>query len=485
MLHTVTRYDIPFLRPALLWAALMIASTGQAQLCNGSLGDPVVNITFDSRAGGPTYTPPAGYTFTSSTCPNDGSYTITGSTSGCFGGSWHTVNTDHSGHGQFMLVNASFTPSDFFVATVKDLCPNTNYEFASWIMNVLIPHGIKPNVTFTIEKPDGSVLQTFSTGDIAETSSPQWKQYGFYFTTPPDNAEIVLRMRNNAPGGAGNDLALDDITFRPCGPIIQANIQGHADSLDFCQSHRERYTLAGQASADYVDPVYQWQSSVDTGVTWTDIAGATSGTYTTDPIGPGWFGYRLSITERSSASIISCRIASTVLVVNLHRDPEVNAGADRVLFAGDTLHLHGVVTGENPEYSWAPADGLTDLSNLSAVASPAASVTYTLAARTPWGCAAQDAMDVKVVQDIFVPNAFTPNGDGLNDHWHIPFLDPVFGASVRVYNRYGKQVYHVSGNWVDWDGKVNGTEQATGIYLYVIHFAHGRKDMKGFLSLIR
>lgn len=457
----------------------------QAQLCNGSLGDPVVNITFDVRAGSPVYTPPPGYTYTTSTCPNDGSYTITNATSGCFGNHWHTVKTDHSGHGQFMLVNASFTPSDFLVTTVKDLCPNTNYEFASWIMNVLAGPGIRPNVTYTIEKPDGTILQTFSTGDITETSAPLWKQYGFYFTTPADNAEIVLRMRNNAPGGNGNDLALDDITFRPCGPVIHANIVGHADTLDYCQDHRERFTFTGQASSDYVDPVYHWQSSTDTGRTWTDIPGATSGSYSDQPVGPGWYGYRLAITERASASIISCRIASTVLVVNLHADPLVDAGADRVLFAGDTVHLQATVTGEDPTYAWAPADGLTDLTDLNAVVSPVATVKYTLAATTPFGCSGQDAMRVNVVAGIFVPNAFTPNGDGLNDHWHIPFLDPIFGATVKVYNRYGTLVYQTAAHWVDWDGKVNGVEQATGIYLYVIHFKRGRADMKGFLNLIR
>jgi gliding motility-associated-like protein len=384
-----------------------------------------------------------------------------------------------------MLVNASYTPSDFFVATVKDLCPNTNYEFAAWIMNVLSSFGIKPNVTFTIEEPNGTVLQTFSTGDIQETSSPTWKQYGFYFTTPADNAEIVLRMRNNAPGGGGNDLALDDITFRPCGPIIQATMIGHSDTVDVCQAHRERYVFNGTASSDYVDPLYQWQSSRDTGATWIDIPGATSGTYQAEPVGPGWFGYRLSITERSSASILSCRIASTVLVVNMHMDPKVDAGADRVLLAGDSAVLQGLVTGEDPEFAWAPADGLTDLTNLNAVATPAVTVTYVLAATSAFGCAEQDAVKISVVKDIYVPNAFTPNNDGKNDRWHIPYLDPVLGATVKVFNRYGQLVYQVSGDWVDWDGRVNGQDQATGTYLYLIHFKRGRADMKGFLTLMK
>jgi gliding motility-associated-like protein len=169
----------------------------------------------------------------------------------------------------------------------------------------------------------------------------------------------------------------------------------------------------------------------------------------------------------------------------MHMDPKVDAGADRVLLAGDSAVLQGLVTGEDPEFAWAPADGLTDLTNLNAVATPAATVTYVLAATSAFGCAEQDAVKISVVKDIYVPNAFTPNNDGKNDRWHIPYLDPVLGATVKVFNRYGQLVYQVSGDWVDWDGRVNGQDQATGTYLYLIHFKRGRADMKGFLTLMK
>ncbi len=86
---------------------------------------------------------------------------------------------------------------------------------------------------------------------------------------------------------------------------------------------------------------------------------------------------------------------------------------------------------------------------------------------------------------IVFPNAFTPNGDGKNDHWRIPYLDPVFGASVSVYNRFGKLVYQVTGQTIDWDGKVNGLPQASATYVYLIRFKKGRPDMKGTVTIIR
>ncbi|MES1220662.1 MAG: gliding motility-associated C-terminal domain-containing protein [Bacteroidota bacterium] len=456
----------------------------RSQLCNGSLGDPAVNITF-GNGGSTGYTPTDGYTYTSTPCPNDGFYTITNYTSDCFGNTWHTVVTDHTGGGYFMLVNASYTPGDFFLTTVTDLCPNTNYEFAAWIMNVLSIRGIKPNVTFSIETPDGVLLQQFSTGDIYETSRPEWKQYGFYFTTPADNPIIVLRITNNAPGGLGNDLALDDITFRPCGPIIKTAIQGNSDTVDICKGNATQYTFTGDASADYVMPSYIWQQSYDSGKTWRDIPGANTLTYLRQPTGVGRYWYRLTVTEQRSAGIPSCRIASNNLIINVHDDPFVNAGPDRILLAGDTIHLAAIVEGENPSYYWSPADQLSDINVPDAVATSTKNTTYTLFAESEFGCKNNDEVFIKVVAGIFVPSAFTPNNDGKNDRWHIPYLDPLLGATVSLYNRHGQLVYHTEGQTVDWDGNLNGVPQQSGTYVYLIHFKKKRPDMKGTVTLIR
>jgi gliding motility-associated-like protein len=457
----------------------------QAQLCNGSLGDPVVNVTFGTDGNNTGYTATNAYTYTSSSCPDDGFYTITNSTSRCFGNSWHTVSSDHTGNGAFMLVNASFTPGDFLVTTVSNLCPNTTYEFAAWIMNVLGRSGIKPNITFRIETTAGAVLQQFSTGDIPETPSALWKQYGFYFTTPVNNPAIVLRMTNNAPGGNGNDIALDDITFRPCGPIITSAIQGYNDTVDICEGNPSQYTFTSVVSSGYISPVYQWQVSIDTGKTWKDIPAANSVTYLRYPAGAGTYLYRLAVTEQSSAGILACRIASNNVVINVHAKPNVNAGADRVIFTGENVNLSGNVTGENPSYYWSPPDYLNDIRRIDPIASPLQNQLYTLYAVSSFGCTKEDAVLVKVVAGIFVPTAFTPNNDGNNDRWRIPFLDPLLGATVNVYNRYGQLVYHAAGITVDWDGTLNGQGQSAGIYIYYISFRNGRRDMKGTFTLIR
>jgi gliding motility-associated-like protein len=465
----------------------LFASPLAAQLCTGSLGDPVVNVTFGTGGNSNTgYIPTSAYTYSSTACPDDGYYTITNSTSGCFGNSWITVNSDHTGNGAFLLVNATYAPGDFLVTRVTDLCPNTTYEFAAWIMNVMARNAIKPNITFRIETIGGTVLQEFSTGDIPETFSPIWKQYGFFFSTPVNNPEIVLRMTNNAPGGIGNDIAMDDITFRPCGSVLLTSaIQGNSNIVDICKGNTNSYDFTSTVTAGYTDPVYQWQLSTDSGKIWKDIPGAGSLNYFRSPTGIGAYWYRLSVTEKTSAAIIACRIASNNVIINVHPPPIVSAGADRIIITGNTLNLSGQVTGETPTYYWNPPDYLSDIKITDPLVTPLESKIYTLYAESAYGCKNNDAVSIKVVAGIFVPTAFTPNNDGRNDSWRIPFLDPLFGAATNVYNRYGQLVYHAEGIAVDWDGTYKKLPQPAGTYVYYIHFKEQYKDMKGTLTLIR
>jgi gliding motility-associated-like protein len=386
-----------------------------------------------------------------------------------------------------MLVNASYQPADFFLATVTGLCPNTTYEFSAWIMNVLISaSGIQPNLTFHIETPGGIVLGTFNTGNISVSPQPKWEQYGFYFTTTAGNPDVVLRITNNAPGGNGNDLALDDITFRPCGPVLNSFIQANgSNSIDICVDEQEQYDFNAALSPGFLLPVFQWQLSIDSAKTWKDIAGVNSLQYQRRPTTAGLYLYRLTVAESGNIGIAGCRIASNILSIKVHPKPFVNAGSDRVVVVGDHTLLMGDASGENISYSWSPPDYLSSDTSLLPVCTPDKDIYYMLTAISAFGCRNEDYVYVKTAADIFVPTAFTPNNDGKNDTWRIPYLDPFLEAEVKVYNRFGQLVYHVSGAPVNWDGTVNGMPQPSGVYIYFIRFKEGRKIRKGTFTLIR
>lgn len=461
----------------------------RGQLCGGSKGDPVVNINFGQGAtgSGPLYVPSHNYAYTGSSCPDDGYYTITNRTSGCFNNTWHTVLSDRTGEGNFMLINAALSAGDFFLTTVTDLCPSTTYEFSAWMMNVVkVFNAIRPEIIFRIEKPDGTILAFYESGQLPVTTDPQWKQYGFVFTTPPDNGPVVLRITDTWPGGYGNDFALDDIILRPCGPQITATIQGHRDTLDICEGDDSLYTFSANSSA-YQLPVYQWQLSSDSGSTWHDIAGATANSYLHQPeLHAGSYWYRVTVADASVSTLAACRIASNPLVINMHAKPIADAGPDRVYLQGFPVTLSAVATGENVTFSWTPPLYMRDASSLHPTVSPPFDIVYRLSVISSSGCTMDDSVQVKFAPGIFVPNAFTPNGDGVNDYWQIPFLDQGMDAEVNVFNRWGELVYHSSGGRVSWDGQLNGNPQPTGAYVYVIVFRMSDFPvMRGVLTLIR
>jgi hypothetical protein len=339
-----------FIRKLLfLIGGLCIVDDVFAQLCQGSLGDPVVNITFGS---GPNVGPPlsssgTNYVYFPNECPNDGFYTVANSTSNCFNNTWLTLSEDHTpgdNGGYMMVVNASFAAGDFYVQKVDGLCGGTTYEFAAWMINIIRPtacngRSIKPNITFNIETTSGQVLQTYSTGNIDASDSPLWKQYGLFFTTPANTSSVVIRMINNAPGGCGNDLALDDITFRPCGPKVSINVNGVADIKNVCTGDTASLHFGSDITGGYINAFYQWQKSNDS-ISWADIPGANLSTYTIPAIAAlGKYYFRLEVADGNNIVVSSCRVASDPVTVDVNPIPVTSASNNGPACAGTNLAL--------------------------------------------------------------------------------------------------------------------------------------------------
>ncbi len=343
---------------------LLLLPVVKAQTCNGSVGDPIVDITFGS---GPTIGPPlpAGTTSNLSylgfDCPNDGQYTITNKTGNCFNSSWYSL-TDHTGdpNGYFMLVNASYDPSVFYVQTIDGLCTGTTYQFAVWIANMCnFSSSIQPNITLTIENTDGTILSSISTGNIPiSVGAAQWKQYSINFTMPVGVSSVVIRMKNNAPGGIGNDIAIDDITFRPIGPAITVSSSDFtSDSMLLCIKDKRNLTFHSSVEKCYATTAYQWQVSVNDGLTWTDIAGANSPDYTRTPTDAGIFEYRLTVAQLNNINNAICRVASkkfkvtvygeNVRTINISNPDGAVCESSPVTFRAATTYA-----GSNPFFQW-------------------------------------------------------------------------------------------------------------------------------------
>ena len=635
----------------LIIAGFSLSAIGQ--LCQGSLGDPLVNISFGAgnNPGPPLSAAATGYQYVANDCPNDGFYTVRNNTTSCFGNTWHSLTTDHTGNGNgyFMLVNASIQPSAFYVDTVRGLCGNSTYEFAAWIMNVILPSSCngntnQPNLTFTIERTNGVVLQTYNSGNIAALNTPVWKQYGFFFTTPAAGADIVLRIVNNAPGGCGNDLALDDITFRPCGPQLTPTISGQPTTTSqICTGTARSITFNCSVSPGFVNPVFQWQQRFNASA-WTDIPLANSLNYVANfPASSaiGNYEFRLAVAEAGNLGSPQCRISSSIisivvnalpvavasnngpacvkgtatltaiggsqyawtgpnaysssldvanisniqpsqagiynvvvtnaagcksnantlvtvnpaptaavgavklviclgdsvqmnasggigyewlpaaglsnsLIANPKASPALttrymlvasntfgckdtaftevevftkaiaNAGPDKIIIGGGTATLTASITGAYQSFAWTPAAAFSLPQTLQPIVKPTGDAIYRLTVQSKNGCGSSfDEVAVKLYKGIYIPNAFTPNNDGLNDLWNIPALDAYPDFELFVFNRYGELVFKNSQTNKPWDGRFKSDPLPAGSYVYLIKLNVNNQQLKGTVTLIR
>lgn len=86
---------------------------------------------------------------------------------------------------------------------------------------------------------------------------------------------------------------------------------------------------------------------------------------------------------------------------------------------------------------------------------------------------------------ITIPNAFTPNGDGINDYWNIPVFQKNKYFTVNVYNRYGTLVFSSVGYGTPWDGTYNGKSLPVGTYYYIIDPQNGESKLTGSVTILR
>jgi hypothetical protein len=112
-----------------------------------------------------------------------------------------------------------------------------------------------------------------------------------------------------------------------------------------------------------------------------------------------------------------------------------------------------------------------------------ASGNYSVIVTNPEGCSARFELPVKM-QQVSIPNTFSPNGDGINDYWWIPELANYPSAYVTVINRDGQVVFE-SGNFTRWDGKNGGREVPAGVYFFRVRKAPGAETVTGWLNLVR
>ena len=160
----------------------------------------------------------------------------------------------------------------------------------------------------------------------------------------------------------------------------------------------------------------------------------------------------------------TCNARDSVPVI-VHPVPVVNACCDTVLQPGNSVQFSA---SGGVSYTWEPSYGLSCNTCTNPIASPLVSTTYTLVVTSDSGCTSAQTITVDInCGQVFVPDAFSPNGDGQNDILYVRG-DCIKTMQFEVFDRWGNRVFETESKSVGWDGRCRGEAMNTGSYVYYL-----------------
>lgn len=193
--------------------------------------------------------------------------------------------------------------------------------------------------------------------------------------------------------------------------------------------------------------------------------------------------YQLLVTDQQN-----CSQQATVILDNLTLPPVHIINNDTTINIGQSVQLHAI---NAVDYAWTPVTGLSCASCADPVATPRETTTYTVTTVTGMNCSKTDVVTVNVTfnNSLYIPTAFTPNGDGVNDQFVVKARG-VAVYNIRVFNRWGQEVFVSDNVSKHWDGKFKSLLQPAGSYVYIVTYSYyGQEDkeltQKGAFTLIR
>ncbi|MEI7735903.1 MAG: PKD domain-containing protein [Ferruginibacter sp.] len=172
--------------------------------------------------------------------------------------------------------------------------------------------------------------------------------------------------------------------------------------------------------------------------------------------------YNVKLIASASTGCYSGSLQKDITIYSTN----VTAGNDTIAAAGQPLQLNA--TG-GLSYSWTPALPLSNPNIANPLATLTATQTFTVRAFTPEGCESFDTVTVKIYKgpDIYLPNAFTPNGDGLNDVFRGTLVGIKQFNYLKIFSRWGELVFSTTDYRKGWDGLQKGKVQNNGVYIVI------------------
>lgn len=181
-------------------------------------------------------------------------------------------------------------------------------------------------------------------------------------------------------------------------------------------------------------------------------------------------------------------------IETLYFFPDRPTNKDTLIYLGNVVDIKSGPSCED-DIAWTPTDGVSNPDILTPVMMPDVTTTYKLTIKDNDGCVTEDTFRIRVIdpndldcQQIFLPKAFTPNQDNLNEEFGIsnPFAVEDL-VSFDIFDRWGSNVYSSNNPFKLWDGNYNGEPVPSGVYVYKLSFncKSENQEQYGSVTVIR
>ena len=191
-----------------------------------------------------------------------------------------------------------------------------------------------------------------------------------------------------------------------------------------------------------------------------------------------------------------CFPSTDSVIVNVNALPTVNAGNDTTMMAGYPLQLKPTYSPDVTRVQWVPSLFLNCSDCKLPISTPLYSATYTLFAYTANGCMAKDVINVYgtcTKENLFIPNTFSPNGDGTNDIFYPRGRGVQQIKAFKIFNRWGQLIYlkenfRANDQSAGWDGTKKQQFVLPDVYVYMVDLVCENGNIitiKGDVTLIR
>jgi gliding motility-associated-like protein len=382
------------------------------------------------------------------------------------------------------IVNCTINTDPLFT------CVNTTTAISNNI-TINIVNAVSPEVTISGTNTicSGSPA-TFTAIPLNAGANPsfQWKVNGanvgtnnITFTSSAlADGDIVSCIMNKDPlftCAAASSATSNDIVMTILTEVI-ASVNISVSDNEVCKGTTAIFTATANNAG--VSPAFNWKLN-NTNV------GSNSATYSSNTLSNGDQVY--CVITPGSNTCSNSTVSSNIIPIIINDLPGISIDPkDTIIFTGSQIQLNATVTGNVLSYQWEPADKLINPFSLTpSTIHLTANTTYTLNAVSNKGCTSSDNVIVKIFQPLYMPNAFTPNGDGINDVFRIPPDASLVLTEFSIFDRWGNKIFTTNSINRGWDGTLNGKPLVSSVYVYFIKGFNekGNVFLKGNLALIR